>query len=259
MTRRIVLEVAVTTADEARAAADAGADRVELCSGLEVGGLTPSIGLFLEVRAAVEIPVYVLLRPRTGDFTYTGREFAAIAQDARWMLQHGADGIVCGALTAGGRIDHSRCRTLAELANGNAVFHRAFDFVPDRLAAQSELITLGFERVLTSGGAASAWEGRRAIADLVHRGAGRIGILPAGGIRPDHVAGLLRETGCDQVHASLRGPIPNSTLNVNSSVAAQMGGTATTDAALVARMRDVLDQFEKNRPDGGSDDRNHGQ
>src|SRR5436309_1986993 len=108
--RRITLEVAVTTADEAARAGRAGADRLELCSALEVGGVTPSPGTFIEVVAAVSgVPVYVLLRPRTGGFVYSDREFAALKRDAAWFLANGAAGVVFGLLTDQGRIDHARC------------------------------------------------------------------------------------------------------------------------------------------------------
>jgi copper homeostasis protein len=256
----VTLEVAVTTADEAQRAVAAGADRLELCSALELGGVTPSPGTFLEVRATVPVPVYVLLRPRPGGFVYSDAEFATIKRDAEWMLANGADGIVCGVLTADGRIDRARCAELIAIASrdregavnpatpsrsrlARVVFHRAFDFLPDLPVALDELIGLGFERVLTSGGAATATDGQAIIAELVRRADRRIGILPGGGIRPDNVAELLRETGCDQVHASLRGPVQEPLLAANRVIGEQMGGRFTTDAELVREMRAVLDRY----------------
>lgn len=241
--KRITLEVAVTTPDEARLAADAGADRLELCSALEVGGVTPSVGTFLEVRAAVGVPVCVLLRPRPGGFVYSDAEFASLKRDAEWFLSHGADGIVFGLLTRDGRIDRARCSELVRLARGRAVFHRAFDFLGDRLMALGELIELGFERVLTSGGAATAIEGAAEIARLVQGAGGRIGILPGGGVRPGNVGDLLRMTGCGQVHASLRRPATDPTLSAKPCLADQMGGGQATDAELVRAMRAALDSF----------------
>ena len=241
--KRITLEVAVTTADEARRATDAGADRLELCSALEVGGVTSSQGTFLEVRAAVRLPVYVLLRPRPGGFAYSDAEFTTLRRDAEWFMAHGADGLVFGVLTPGGRIDRDRCSELVRLARGKAVFHRAFDFLPDRLAALEELIDLGFERVLTSGGAVTATDGAAEIARLVHRSGGRIGVLPGGGIRPDNVGDLLRVTGCDQIHASLRGPLADPAFSANPRLAVQMGGGLTTDANLIRQVRAALDAF----------------
>ena len=241
---RILLEVAVTSADEARVAEEAGADRLELCSALELGGVTPSLGTFLAVREAVAIPVYVLLRPRSGGFVYSLREWESLKRDAEWFASHGADGLVFGALTADGYVDDSRCAELLALSKGRAVFHRAFDFVPDRLAALEVLIGLGFERVLTSGGAATALEGKAEIASLVRAARGRIEILPGSGIRPHNVEELLRETGCTQVHASLR----NTVHRASGALARQMGQQSTTDASLVRAMREALDRFSNASP-----------
>lgn len=239
---RVTLEVAVTTADEARRAVEAGADRLELCSALDLGGLTPSPGTFLEVRAAVAVPVYVLLRPRPGGFTYLDHDFAALRRDADWFMQNGATGIVFGVLTHRGRIDQVRCAELVALSNGKAVFHRAFDFLLNLPAELDELIVLGFERVLTSGGAATATDGQAMIAELARRADGRIGILPGGGIRPNNVANLLAETGCGQVHASLRCGVGSRLLYDHPSLGRQMGEQSTTDAALVREMRAMLDR-----------------
>ncbi len=241
---RILLEVAVTSADEARVAADAGADRLELCSALELGGVTPSPGTFLAVREAVAIPVYVLLRPRAGGFVYTSREWESLKRDAEWFASHGADGLVFGALTSEGCVDDSRCAELLAMSQGKAVFHRAFDFVVNRLAALEVLIDLGFERVLTSGGAATALEGKAEIASRVHAARGRIEILPGSGIRPHNVEELLRETECTQVHASLRSTIEAT----GSALAQQMGLHSTTDALLVRGMRAALDRVSNATP-----------
>ena len=241
---RILLEVAVMSADEARVAEEAGADRLELCSALELGGVTPSLGSFLAVREAVAIPVYVLLRPRAGGFVYTSREWESLKRDAEWFASHGADGLVFGALTADGCVDDSRCAELLALSKGRAVFHRAFDFVPDRIAALEVSIELGFERVLTSGGTAIALEGKAEIASLVRAARGRIEILPGSGIRPQNVEELLRETGCTQVHASLR----STTEDASGVLAQQMGQQSTTDASLVHAMRDALDRFSIGTP-----------
>ena len=241
---RILLEVAVTSADESRVAEEAGADRLELCSALELSGVTPSPGTFLAVREAVAIPVYLLLRPRAGGFVYSSRDWESLKRDAEWFASHGADGLVFGALTADGCIDDSRCAELLALSKGRAVFHRAFDFVPDRLAALEVLIGLGFERVLTSGGAATALEGKAEIASLVRAARGRIEILPGSGIRPHNVEELLRETGCTQVHASLR----NAVEGASGALARQMGQCSTTDALLVRAMREALDRFSNAMP-----------
>lgn len=238
MMPRILLEVAVTTCDEARLAAEAGADRLELCSALALGGVTPSPGTFLAVREAVSLPVYVLLRPRPGGFSYSPGEFETMKRDAEWFVNHGADGLVFGMLTNEGLVD-GRCADLVAIAKGRAVFHRAFDFVPDRLQALEEVIGLGFERILTSGGAATAAEGCVEIAELVRAANGRIEILPGSGIRPDNVAASFQLAGFTQVHASLRGSAPSQL----SGIAQQMGEHRSTSAELVRAMRAELDRL----------------
>src|SRR5207253_8751811 len=144
------LEVAVSTPDEAAIAEKHGADRLELSSALEVGGLTPSIGLFGAVRRAVAIPVYVLIRPRPGDFCYTPAEFAAMVADAEHFMSAGAAGLVSGVLTEQGAIDRQRCRELVAVARKGGVFHRAFDFLTGHFVALDELLDIGFDRILTS-------------------------------------------------------------------------------------------------------------
>lgn len=239
---RITLEVAVTTVDEAVRAVEAGADRLELGAALEVGGVAPSPGTFLVLRDALpHTPVCVLLRPRSGGFTHSERESASVKRDAEWFLGHGAAAIVFGILTADGTIDRIRCAELVRLAEGRAVFHRAFDFLADQLGGLAQLIDLGFARVLTSGAAATAHAGRARIAALMSAACGRIEVLPAAGITAEHVAELLLHTGCEQVHASLRSPVPNPTLTANPAIAAHMGGSSSTDAARVSSLRRCLD------------------
>jgi renalase len=249
VTRRIVLEVAVSTPDEAVAAAENGADRLELSSALEVGGLTPSLGLFDAVKQAVAIPVYVLLRPRPGGFCYTDREFEAMVADAKHFTAAGATGLVFGVLTEQGTIDGPRCAKLVGTAGGHAVFHRAFDFLADPFAALDELISLGFRRILTSGGQSSAKQpaAQERLAELVRLAASRIEILPAGGIRADNVAELVRHTRCDQVHSSARAPVVDPLLSANPQLAAALGADASgnrtgTSAEVVAALRTELDR-----------------
>lgn len=242
MTRRVLLEVAVSTPDDAVAAVRAGADRLELSAALEVGGVTPSPGVFSAVRTAVSVPVWVLLRPRPGGFCYSAGEFEAIEADADYFLANGADGIVCGVLGDRGQIDASRCGRLADRAKGRAVFHRAFDFLRDPLTALEELRNLGFVRVLTSGGAPTAPEGAGRLAALVR--AGGIEILPGGGVRPENVGELLRRTGCDQVHGSFRSARNDGSLDGNPRLAPHLGRRHATDPDLVRRVRVAIDHLE---------------
>jgi copper homeostasis protein len=208
---RVTVEICIASVDDAVAAAGGGADRVELNAALEVGGLTPSLGTLLEVRSAVSLPVIAMARPRPGGFCYSGAEFRTLRRDVDVALDHGADGVAFGLLTPDGRVDVRQCRQVVEQVGSRpggrfqgAVFHRAFDFTPDPLEALDTLIDLGIQRVMTSGQRRTAVEGADLIAALVRRAAGRIEILPAGGIRPGNAAALLARTGCDQLHASLR-------------------------------------------------------
>ncbi len=241
--QRYTLEIAVSTPAEAALAVREGADRLELSCGLEVGGLTPSIGLFRAVREWVEVPVYVMLRPRAGGFVYRHSELEIMWADAEVFLSEGANGIVFAALKDNGTIDHVRCRQFVERADGKAVFHRAFDFLPDPLAALDELIELGFERVLTSGGASTAEAGTNRLAALVQHAGWQIEVLPAGNVRPHNVADLVRTTRCDQVHSAARVPADDPLLAAHPRLARGLGAPGELDAHLVRGLRHELDRL----------------
>jgi copper homeostasis protein len=202
----VLLEVCVASVEDALAAQEGGAARLELSPALALGGLTPSLGLLIEVTQAVSLPVIALARPRAGGFCYSSTEFRTLRRDVDLLLSHGANGIAFGILFADGTIDRDRCRELVrQVGEDKAVFHRAFDMTPDPFAALETLVDLGVKRVLTSGQEATAAKGAALIAELVRRAAGRIEVLPGGGINRAMVAEVVRRTGCNQVHASLRG------------------------------------------------------
>ena len=237
--RRITLEVCVTTADEAVAAVAVGADRLELCAALEVGGVTPSPASFLDVREAASVPVCVLVRPRPGRFVYTTREWVTVRRDADWFLAHGADAIVAGVLDETGCLDRGRSRELVRAAAGGAVLHRAFDFLPSLVEGLSLAIDLGFARVLTSGGSLTASAGVEVIGRMRRQAAGRIEILPGGDVTPANVAALLAATGCDQVHGSFRSPA----MTDRHALARHLGAAAATDPTKVAAVRAELNRI----------------
>ncbi len=240
--RRYELEIAVTTPAEAASATRAGADRLELSSGLALGGLTPSLGLFRAVRkVAPDVPLYVLIRPRPGGFAYSATEFAVMLDDATAFMNEGADGIVFAALTQKGNIHRDWCRELVQQAEGKAVFHRAFDFLPEPLVALEDLIELGFERVLTSGGATTAEAGTNHLAALVQHAGWQIGVVPAGRVRAENVADLVRATRCDQVHAGPRLAVPDEHLAARPLIAREMGAVTELDASAVSLLREQLD------------------
>jgi copper homeostasis protein len=248
MPPRVLLEVAVASADDAVTARDGGADRLELNAALALGGLTPSPGTLREVRGAVPLPTVVMARPRPGGFCYSAAEYRTLRRDVEFALANGADGVAFGVLNADGTIDVGRCRPVVEQARGRAaVFHRAFDVTPDPFAALEQLIDLGVGRVMTSGQAASARDGAGLIAELIRRVAGRIEVLPAAGINPLTAAEVVARTGCDQVHASLRGARVDRSTAARPWVSfggANQGGEDrydATDPAAVAAVRRLLD------------------
>ncbi len=197
----VLLEVCVGSIADIEAAIAAGADRAELCGGLELGGLTPSIGLMECAIAVSDVPVIVMLRPRAGGFCYDRHEFATMLVDAERFLDFGASGVAFGVLDRGGNVDVARVREIVQrIGAAESVFHRAFDIVADQRAAIDQLAVIGCTRVLTSGGKATANEGADTIRELIVHANGRIEVLPAGGIRPDNVVDLVRHTGCTQVH-----------------------------------------------------------
>src|SRR6266566_2878967 len=181
----ILVEACVDSIESALAAAAGGAHRIELCANLVEGGTTPSAGTLAMCRMRLGIPIFVLVRPRGGDFLYSAAEL----------------GVVVGVLRADGAIDGERTQQLIAAARPLPVtFHRAFDVSRDAGEALETLIGLGVERVLTSGQAATAPQGAEAIARLVRRAAGRIGVLPGGGITAENVEALVRGTGVAEVH-----------------------------------------------------------
>ncbi|GFZ98276.1 copper homeostasis protein CutC [Dyella caseinilytica] len=204
MPHNYLLEIAAGSLASALAAQEGGADRVELCSSLAEGGITPSYGMLAVVRDRVRIPVYVLIRPRGGDFLYDDAEFEIMRRDVETCAQLGFDGVVIGALDADGVVD-PRCRELVSAAGKLGVtFHRAMDASSDLSRTLEDVVALGCERVLTSGGFANALAGAAAIASLVEQSAGRIAIMAGAGIRSQNLAEVATLTRAHELHGSAR-------------------------------------------------------
>ena len=200
----ILVELAVESVAAAKAAAAGGAHRLELAPDLDVGGLTPSAELTSRVLVDVDMPTFVMVRPRAGDFIYSDREIADMCATIESMLALGAHGIVAGALTGSHEIDIDATAALVSAAAGTPfTFHRAFDRAVDQSAALEQLIDLGVTRVLTSGGAPTALEGSARLRVLVEQSAGRIAILAGGGVRESNVADVVSRTGVHEVHTKL--------------------------------------------------------
>jgi copper homeostasis protein len=218
----MIFEVCVETVAGALAAHQAGAQRIEVCSGLALGGLTPSQGLVNAVLQQVGLTSHVLIRPRPGDFCYSEMEFTVMQADIALAKSQGAHGVVLGLLTPEGRIDTVRLRELVSLARPLSItFHRAFDHCAQRASALETLIEQGIERVLTSGGAPTAWEGRSEIASLVRQSKGRIAIMAGGGITGENAGPLVQATQVQEIHFSARSRSDSPMLFRNSTV--QMG------------------------------------
>ena len=209
MSRRYVLEITVQTLDAALAAERGGANRIELCEDLSVGGVTPSQHQLRLVRQQVKLPIFSMVRPRSGDFVYSELEFGAMKRDVARAIQARMDGVVLGVLTEDGKVDVARTKELVEFARPLPVtFHRAFDAVPDLNAALEDVILTGARRILTSGGAASAETGVGALAELVRRAEGRIEILPGGGLHMGNLAAVVRASGAREFHSGLSSSMP---------------------------------------------------
>ena len=200
---RVLLEICCGSLDDALEAEAGGADRVELCSSLFFGGLTPSIGTIVETKRRLRIPAVVMIRPRGGGFCYTEPEFAAMTADAEAAVAQDVAGLVFGVLTADGAIDRARTTRLREIAGSrDAVFHRAFDVTPDPFRALDELVDLGITRVLTSGQQDTVPEGLELIARLVDYAGDRIQVMPGGGIKLFNCHEVMTRTGCRDIHVA---------------------------------------------------------
>jgi copper homeostasis protein len=199
-----LVEAAVETLDSALAAERAGADRIELCDDLGVGGTTPGVETIATVVERIRLPVFVLIRPRAGGFVYSDSEFEAMIRDVELAGSVGVAGIVTGALSSDGRVDVERTRTLVNAAAGLPVtFHRAIDSAVSLPEALDGAIAAGVSRVLTSGGAATALEGVDTIGALVKRARTRVIVIAGGGIREHNVRGVIAGSGVGEVHARL--------------------------------------------------------
>jgi copper homeostasis protein len=198
-----ILEIACFNVESAIVAAKAGASRIEFCEDYAVGGITPSQEHINQVKRQVTVPVYVMIRPRGGDFIYTEEEFEVMKKQVTWCKQNNLDGIVFGMLTKQRKVDDYRCRILIHLAHPmKSTFHRAIDETEDIDASMETIISCGFHRILTSGKQATAVEGATTIRQLINQADNRIIILPGGGIRSDNIAAVKETTGAAEFHSA---------------------------------------------------------
>lgn len=234
-----ILEIAANSVASALAAEAGGAARVELCSALEVGGLTPSHAAIAIAVERLRIPVHVLIRPRAGDFVYDDLECEVMRRDIDACKALGCAGVVIGALTPAGDLDVPRCRGLMEAAHGlSATFHRAFDFARDPERALESIIALGCDRLLTSGQAADALTGAPLIHALIEQARGRITIMPGGGITAQNIAAIAHATGAHEFHASAKVHVADRMHH--AGIGGMGGGDWQTDASEVRARLEAL-------------------
>jgi len=244
----IAVEICIDSVEGALAAAAGGAARVELCDNLVEGGTTPSSGMIALTRQQISIGLNVIIRPRGGDFCYSELEFAIMQHDVAQAKALGADGIVIGLLHPDGTIDRERSAILIALARPLSVtFHRAFDMTNDPQQALADLISLGVDRVLTSGQESSAMTGLEQIRTLTEEAGDRIIVMPGGGINEENVATIVQRSGVREVHLSARSTIESAMHFRNERV--RMGRPElseyqrkTTDEARVRAVVQLLKQ-----------------
>ena len=219
MTEQVLVEVCVDSVASALAAERGGAGRVELCSNLLEGGVTPSAGLIAAVRSKLSIGLQVMIRPRAGDFCYAEEEIDIMRRDIVVAKDLGADGVVLGLLNPDGNVDIDRTRQLAELARPMEItFHRAFDMAADLLQALEDVCAVGADRLLTSGGEPTCLQGAGMIAQLFTAARGRIAIMPGGGIGYDDAASIIESTGVGEIHVGLSSSVRSPMLYRNPRI-----------------------------------------
>ncbi|MDN4040010.1 copper homeostasis protein CutC [Massilia sp. YIM B02443] len=241
MPEPITLEVCVDSAQGLATAIEGGADRIELCSALEIGGLTPSFGL-LRIAASSRVPVVAMIRPRGGDFCFDETETQVMLHEIDAVADAGLQGVVLGASLPDGGLDARTLERLVRRASDHGLrctLHRAIDLCPDLAQATAQAIELGFERILTSGGARSAPEGLDGLQRCFAAAAGRITIMPGAGINAGNVNLLRSRLALTDVHASCSAPLPAPSPQV-AAFGFDSGGRRQTDSSKVASLKAAL-------------------
>jgi len=207
----IKIEVCADSIDSALVAQSVGACRVEYCNNLSEGGTTPPIAQIEIARKLLQIKLYILIRPRGGDFLYNDVEFEIMKSDIHHCGKIGCDGVVIGMLHADGSVDKTRCKELIDTAHSYSMgvtFHRAFDRCHNLFESMEAIIEMGCERILTSGGKDTAPEGAPVIRQLIQQAGNRIIIMPGAGITSKNAADLIKNTGATELHGTFRSHQP---------------------------------------------------
>ena len=234
MNQGYTFEVCAVNIQSALTAQAAGAHRIELCSALDTGGVTPSPGLINAVVEALNIPVNVLIRPREGDFCYDNRALDIMLADIRYCLAAGAHGVVVGALDTSGGLDMPKLEAMRDAAGGmEMVLHRAFDFCNSPAEALEQVIDLGFGRILSSGQSTSAFEGRFKLQEMVALANGRISIMPGAGIDVSNIHAITTITGAKEFHFTAKKKVDSRKKN---AIPGLETGYWESDAALIRKI-----------------------
>jgi copper homeostasis protein len=248
MSQRAILEVCAFHLDSCLIAERAGASRVELCDNPIEGGTTPSYGTLKRVRERISLPLYPILRPRSGNYFYSGEEFAILRADIEMCRQLGCDGISVGVQTLHAEIDTERLKRIVEWAGPMGVTcNRVFDGAPDPFKALEDVIACGCERILTSGQKSAAPDAGALLGKLVAQAGGRISIMPGAGVKSSNIARLKRESGAWEFHASARVVAPNPVTYLNPAVS-DYGQVYIADEAEVRAMVEALRREDASPP-----------
>ncbi|MDM8158301.1 copper homeostasis protein CutC [Labilibaculum sp. K2S] len=242
-----LLEICCYSVQSAIIAEQSGADRIELCAGVHEGGTTPSASCIKMTKESVSIPVHVIIRPRGADFCYSAIEFECMKLDVIHCKEIGVNGVVSGVLLSDGSIDVERTKELIDLAKPmNFTFHRAFDMVKDHFKALEQLIEMGTNRILTSGGEQTAVMGKYLLKDLIVKASGRIVIMPGSGINHENILSLKNYTGAKEFHCSAKSLVRGKMEYQNPKIA--MGGEENVpefefyeaDSEKIRKIADIL-------------------
>ena len=237
------LEVIGFTIESCLIAQAAGAHRIELCDNPSEGGTTPSYGFIKAAREKLTIELYPIIRPRGGDFLYSETEFEIMKADVQICKNLGCNGVVIGILLADGEVDKERCKQLVDIAYPMGVtFHRAFDRTADPFKALEDIISIGCERILTSGQKPSVNEGMQLLTDLVQQANERIIIMPGSGVRADNILVLANKTNALEFHTSARISTNSKMEFINENMNEQLASVATDGNEI----KKIIEQLEKN-------------
>lgn len=244
MSDTILLESPVFNLRAALLASEFGVDRLELCSSYLQGGCTPSPGLFRYVRKMIQIPIFVMIRPRGGNFVYSDDDLNVMKEEIKAFSEMNADGFVFGILNRDGSVNKKACEDLVTLCGEKpCTFHRAFDVSTDLYQSLNDIIECGFQRVLTSGGQKNVTEGLSVIKQLLEKAKDQIIIMPGGGVKPEHIQPLKRTGYLKEVHASCKRIEKDSTIHINPNI--EFSGTLLKTGEYLSVDQKIIQNFKR--------------